>query len=444
MRHLTLALLTLACGAPAALAQCGWETLPSPSGTGAVNRFLDIHATTMDQAWGVAFLTGQGPQIAEFDGQSWSFNSGPDVSSLPGPFSPSGPNLQLTGVATLPNGEVWAAGWGATPSPSLQIGWPIVARWDGSSWHDIEQIDLGLTAFAAYDRGGVIEGMTASPDGDIWAYGIANASKDSPGTDSLLTIRYHNGQWTPITMPLGLNRFNILSEVLAFSQDNALLIGYGRSVGSAFFSTIGRWDGNAWSDEPTPITNESQTFAACATATGPDDIWVAGETLSGALFMHFDGTNWTVFPSPVTTPTRISHIAARTSNDVWAWSALTRQAFHFDGKSWSLADSWALPGTTVHGINHMTKVDSADAVWSVGTYADAASVTHTLAQRFTCANTCPADLAPPIGTLNFFDVSAFLGAYNTQAPEADFAAPLGTFNFFDVAAFLAAYNAGCP
>lgn len=57
---------------------------------------------------------------------------------------------------------------------------------------------------------------------------------------------------------------------------------------------------------------------------------------------------------------------------------------------------------------------------------------------------CPADLAPPAGTLNFFDVSAFLGAYNTQNHLADFAAPFGTFNFFDVSAFLAAYNTGCP
>lgn len=57
---------------------------------------------------------------------------------------------------------------------------------------------------------------------------------------------------------------------------------------------------------------------------------------------------------------------------------------------------------------------------------------------------CPADLAAPFGLLNFFDVSAFLSSYGTQAPEADFAAPLGVWNFFDVSAFLAAYNAGCP
>lgn len=55
---------------------------------------------------------------------------------------------------------------------------------------------------------------------------------------------------------------------------------------------------------------------------------------------------------------------------------------------------------------------------------------------------CPADLTGD-GTLDFFDVSAFLSAYNAQDPAADFNGD-GMFNFFDVSAFLNAFNAGCP
>jgi plastocyanin len=55
---------------------------------------------------------------------------------------------------------------------------------------------------------------------------------------------------------------------------------------------------------------------------------------------------------------------------------------------------------------------------------------------------CPADLTGD-GKLNFFDVSAFLNAYNAMDPAADFTGD-GIFNFFDVSAFLNAYNAGCP
>ena len=57
---------------------------------------------------------------------------------------------------------------------------------------------------------------------------------------------------------------------------------------------------------------------------------------------------------------------------------------------------------------------------------------------------CPADLAEPFGTLNFFDLSAYLGLFNAQDPAADLAAPFGELNFFDLSAYLASYNAGCP
>jgi len=45
--------------------------------------------------------------------------------------------------------------------------------------------------------------------------------------------------------------------------------------------------------------------------------------------------------------------------------------------------------------------------------------------------------------LNFFDVSAFLSAFNNMQPDGDFTGD-GMFNFFDVSAFLSAFNAGCP
>lgn len=57
---------------------------------------------------------------------------------------------------------------------------------------------------------------------------------------------------------------------------------------------------------------------------------------------------------------------------------------------------------------------------------------------------CVADFAEPFGELNFFDVAAFIGAYNAGDPAADLAKPFGSLNFFDVAGYIGAYNAGCP
>ncbi len=57
---------------------------------------------------------------------------------------------------------------------------------------------------------------------------------------------------------------------------------------------------------------------------------------------------------------------------------------------------------------------------------------------------CPADLAEPLGQLDFSDVAAFLTAFAASAPEADLAPPSGQWDFSDISAFLTAFAAGCP
>ncbi len=46
------------------------------------------------------------------------------------------------------------------------------------------------------------------------------------------------------------------------------------------------------------------------------------------------------------------------------------------------------------------------------------------------------------GELDFFDVSAFLDAFQTQDPMADLNGD-GNFNFFDVSMFIVEYQSGC-
>lgn len=52
------------------------------------------------------------------------------------------------------------------------------------------------------------------------------------------------------------------------------------------------------------------------------------------------------------------------------------------------------------------------------------------------------DYAEPYGVLDFFDVSAFLAAYNDGAGQADLVYD-GDLNFFDVSVFLQLYSQGC-
>ncbi len=93
-------------------------------------------------------------------------------------------------------------------------------------------------------------------------------------------------------------------------------------------------------------------------------------------------------------------------------------------------------GTAV-GVSQHAVLIGADSTDVPGTNAGSAFL-------YRAACPCPADLAEPAGTLNFFDIVAFVDLYNKGDPGADLAEPFGSLNFFDVAAYIDQYNAGCP
>lgn len=60
------------------------------------------------------------------------------------------------------------------------------------------------------------------------------------------------------------------------------------------------------------------------------------------------------------------------------------------------------------------------------------------------AQLCVADLAPPLGVLDFDDILAFLQAFGAGDPIADLSPAYGVLDFNDVAIFLAVFVSGCP
>jgi len=74
--------------------------------------------------------------------------------------------------------------------------------------------------------------------------------------------------------------------------------------------------------------------------------------------------------------------------------------------------------------------------------SDIAEVTPFCSMIASCAPVCVADFDEN-GSLDFFDVSIFIGAYNQDDPIADLDGN-GVFDFFDVSAFINAFAKGCP
>lgn len=73
----------------------------------------------------------------------------------------------------------------------------------------------------------------------------------------------------------------------------------------------------------------------------------------------------------------------------------------------------------------------------IDVYPDVASGQYTITKL-----ACQADITRD-GSVNFFDVSAFLGMFLGEHPQADLTHD-GSYNFFDISAYLVAFGAGCP
>ena len=79
------------------------------------------------------------------------------------------------------------------------------------------------------------------------------------------------------------------------------------------------WDGTSWSIVPSPTPGGLADLAAVV-AVGPDDVWAAGGSVDRqvnagrTLVEHWDGFGWTVVASPNKGPS---------DNHLWGISAMT-------------------------------------------------------------------------------------------------------------------------
>ncbi|PCI07765.1 hypothetical protein COB72_09605 [bacterium] len=186
-------------------------------------------------------------------------------------------------------------------------------------------------------------------------------------------------------------------------------------VGSVFNDAVGLESGSAY----VYTSNDNGMNWAFNTKLVPDDgaagdnfgyVAINGDTiLAGAIFADTAaGTN-----------SGVTYLYTRVGGSwVQRSKILPTEANAAFGVSASISDQYTIIGAPGEGLSGMAYIFDLN---------------------------CPAIAADLTGdgTLNFFDVSAFLNAFAVSDPIADFTND-GQWNFFDVSAFLAAFSAGSP
>jgi hypothetical protein len=267
-----------------------WTAFPAPLINGELTADLqgvvDISPTEAWAVGNVTFGATLGQIIERWNGTKWSLFPNPTL--LP---NSQGDLFAMTSTSAT---DIWAVGnLVQTFSNGGSTSYNLFEHWNGTSWtptfiNDTEGFE-GLT------------GVSEDATNDAWAVGDVGGST--------LAIHWNGTSWSHVATPGPLGDGpNQLNAVVALAPDNAWAVGYstpGLAGQSATLTLILHWDGTTWSIVPSPNVGPNTNRLLGITANSADDIYAFGSFFAAdgsghqmTLLLHWDGTSWTIVPSP--------------------------------------------------------------------------------------------------------------------------------------------------
>lgn len=209
-----------------------------------------------------------------------------------------------------------------------------------------------------------LDGVVAPTAKDAWAVGFARTS----GLLFHVLVEHWNGTAWSIhaSAPLPASTDTRLHALAALSSSNVWAVG-GRATPASSRSLIEHWNGTSWSIVPSPSGEPVGSELLGISAVSASDIWAVGAG-SGALIEHWNGTAWSVVASPLLSGFgRLTGVAAVSASDVWAVGRDGRHPVpvieHWNGSSWTLVSQPV--GGYDSALNSVSAVSATD-IWAVG------------------------------------------------------------------------------
>jgi hypothetical protein len=249
------------------------------------------------------------------------------------------PNDVLFGVEAVSGTDVWAVGetWPAT----ADFDSPLAEHFDGTTWT--------VVPLPALPSGsGLLRGVAASSPDDVWAVG-SELSGPADSNAATLTEHWNGTAWHVVSSPDPGHFGNSLDSVTVVSPRDAWAVGTSATTAHGTATLIEHWDGTKWSVVPSPDAGIQDSLASVA-AVSAADVWAAGDYFTDTgggsqvltLALHFNGKQW----SQVATPSPEAHnnflaITAVSARDVWAVggsdSGAAALVEHWNGAQWQVA-----------------------------------------------------------------------------------------------------------
>jgi len=198
--------------------------------------------------------------------------------------------------------------------------------------------------------------------------------------------------WTVVPSPNASPGNNELHAVASVSANDVWAVGTSENTLGNSQTLILHWDGTAWSIVPSPTTGmvEGNLFGVAAVSTS--DVWAVGDSGSGTLIEQWNGSSWNVVssPSPSTLANLLFAVAIVSATDIWAvgesqnaTSGIAQTLIEqWNGSSWSVVSSpnpgsGSTPGDSLGGA---AADPSSGQAWAVGHFTAASGAEQTLTE----------------------------------------------------------------
>lgn len=265
-----------------------------------------------------------------------------------------GSSSVLDSVDTLAANDAWAAGYYNDGSASRTL----IERWDGTQWNLVPSPNVGT-------GNNYLNGVTAASSAAAWAVGSYIS-----GTTQPLILKWNGSAWNTETVP-PVGGPGSLNSVTAISATDVWAVG-SYNDGTAERTLTMHWNGTAWSVVPSPNGVYTDSLLNGVSGTSSGDVWAVGHTNFTfnylTLILHWNGSVWSIMgsPSPGFEQNDLFSVSAVSPGDAWAvgmcycaapYDALT---MHWNGSSWAVVSDPA--NSRLNGVAGI----SANDAWAVG------------------------------------------------------------------------------
>lgn len=271
--------------------------------------------------------------------------------------SPNHAGDTFLAAAAISSNDVWAVGYQGVET-EFNDAQTLTEHWNGANWTVVSSPNPNPGG--CHYPGNALNGVSAVSHTDVWAVGFSD--QDQLGCSELkpLILNWNGGTWRVVSSPgVNNNGNSVLNGTAALASNNVYAVGYQAAVNGAQVTLVENWNGREWQVVSTPNANSQFDSLNAIAATSSYDIWAVGVAAgpvpfsSQTLILHFDGTQWSIVPSPNPLPlesgnentllavTAISPTDATAVGESFNGATYAELTVieHWDGRSWSVVPS---------------------------------------------------------------------------------------------------------